>query len=174
MKQNKKFITAQTTTALTSLIALLIVSNNASAATTSAQFTAQTVAANACTLAPTAMTFDSAYTETALTKTSDIIINCTANATFSIFFTDTADGVGAGQYKLIRTGGAVDGQTSADFLNIAFNNGTNTMTLNGAKITGTGTGSSATVGTITGIIAAAQASRTAGTFTKTMTLTVSY
>ena len=173
MKQNKKFITAQTTTALTSLIALLIVSNNASAATTSAQFTAQTVAANACTLQATTMTFGSAYTETALTQASDIVVNCTANATFSIYFTTNADGVGASEYKLIRTG-AADGQLSADFLNIAFNNGTNTMTQNAATITGTGTGSSATVGTITGIIAAAQASRTAGTFTKTMTLNVSY
>ena len=173
MKQNKKFITAQTTTALTSLIALLIVSNNASAATTSATFTAQTVAANACTLGSTTMTFGSAYNQTALTQSSDIIINCTANATFSIYFLDTADGVGSGQYKLIRTG-AADGQLSADFLNIAFNNGSSTMTLNGPAITGTGTGSSATAGVITGIIAAAQASRTAGTFTKTMTLNVAY
>ena len=172
MKQNKKFITAQTTTALTSLIALLIVSNNASAATTSSTFTAQTVAANACTIAATTMTFSSAYNLTALTQASDIVVNCTANANFSISFTDTADGVGAGQYKLIRTG--QDGQTSADFLNIAFNNGANTMTLSTTIASGTGTGSSATVGTITGIIAAGQASRTAGTFTKTMTLNVSY
>ncbi len=173
MKQNKKFITAQTTTALTSLIALLIVSNNASAATTSSTFTAQTVAENACTLAATTMTFGSAYNLTQLTQSSDIVVNCTANATFSIYFTDAADGVGSGQYKLIRTG-AADGQLSADFLNIAFNNGSSTMTLNGPAITGTGTGSSATAGTITGIIAAAQASRTAGTFTKTMTLNVAY
>jgi spore coat protein U-like protein len=172
MKQNKKFITAQTTTALTSLIALLIVSNNASAATTSATFTAQTVAENACTLASTTMTFGSAYNLTALTQSSDIVVNCTANATFSIYFTDAADGVGSGQYKLIRT--TTDGTASANFLNIAFNNGTNTMTESGAKITGTGTGSSATAGTITGIIAAGQASRTAGTFTKTMTLNVAY
>jgi spore coat protein U-like protein len=172
MKQNKKFITAQTTTALTSLIALLIVSNNASAATTSSTFTAQTVAENACTLAATTMTFGSAYNLTQLTQSSDIVVNCTANATFSIYFTDAADGVGSGQYKLIRT--TTDGTASANFLNIAFNNGTNTMTLNGATITGTGTGSSATAGTITGIIAAGQASRTAGTFTKTMTLNVAY
>ena len=173
MKQNKKFITAQTTTALTSLIALLIVSNNASAATTSSTFTAQTVAENACTLAATTMTFGSAYNLTQLTQSSDIVVNCTANATFSIHFSDASDGTANTQYKLIRSG-AANGSLPADFLDITFNNGSSTMTSGGGSITGTGTGSSATAGTITGIIAAAQASRTAGTFTKTMTLNVAY
>jgi hypothetical protein len=43
----------------------------------------------------------------------------------------------------------------------------------GATITGTGIGSSATAGVITGTISA-QAGRTAGTFAKTMTLVINY
>jgi cell division protein FtsZ len=39
---------------------------------------------------------------------------------------------------------------------------------------GTGTGSSATAGTITGTIAASQTGKTAGTFSKTMTLNIIY
>jgi spore coat protein U-like protein len=43
----------------------------------------------------------------------------------------------------------------------------------GATISGTGIGSSATAGVITGTISA-QAGRTAGTFAKTMTVNVDY
>jgi len=48
------------------------------------------------------------------------------------------------------------------------------MTNATATITGTGTGSTATVGTITGSIAASQTGKTAGTYSKTMTLNLVY
>jgi hypothetical protein len=48
------------------------------------------------------------------------------------------------------------------------------MTNGAATISGTGTGSSATAGTITGSMAATQTGKTAGDFTKTMTLNIVY
>jgi spore coat protein U-like protein len=48
------------------------------------------------------------------------------------------------------------------------------MTNGAATISGTGTGSSATAGTITGSMAASQTGKTAGSYSKTMTLNIVY
>ena len=84
-----------------------------------------------------------------------------------------ADGVTASTYKLIRA--TTDGSASANYIEASFTKSAgSTMTAGAATITGTGTGSAATAGTITGSIAASQTGKTAGTFSKTMTLNIVY
>jgi spore coat protein U-like protein len=48
------------------------------------------------------------------------------------------------------------------------------MTSGAATITGTGTGSDSTAGTITGSIASGQTGKSAGSYSKTMTLNLVY
>jgi spore coat protein U-like protein len=111
-----------------------------------------------------------AYDGTLATATSVVTANCTNGTTYNISFNDTPDATPA--YYLVRTGGA--STTLADRLNVTFTNGVSTMTNAAATISGSGTGSSATAGTITGTLAASQTGKTAGTFSKTMTLNIIY
>jgi len=116
------------------------------------------------------MTF-AAYTGAAITATSAVTANCTNATTFTISFNDTPDSSPA--YYLVREGGS--SSTASDRINVTFTNTAGaTMTNAAATITGTGTGSTATVGTITGSIAASQTGKTAGTYSKTMTLNLVY
>ncbi len=170
MNVKQRNLIANYTTALTCLTSLVIINTQpANAATTSGQFTAQTVMSPSCTLSASTMGF-AAYTGAAITATSNLVVNCTNAAPFTLSLSDTDDT--SGLYKLVRD--ATAGSATTDYLNILFKNATPaTMTNAGATITGTGIGSSATAGVITGTIAA-QAGRTAGTFAKTMTVNVAY
>ena len=73
---------------------------------------------------------------------------------------------------LVRSGGS--SATASDRIEVTFTNGVSTMTNAAATNTGTGTGSSAAAGTITGTIAGSQTGKTAGSFSKTMTLNLAY
>ena len=170
MNVNQKNLIANYTTALTCLTSLIIINTQpANAASTSGQFTAQTVMSPSCTLSASTMGF-AGYTGILITATSNLVVNCTNAAPFTLSFSDTDHT--SGLYKLVRD--ATDGVATTDYLNIFFKNAANaTMSNAGATITGTGIGSSATAGVITGTIAA-QAGRTAGTFAKTMTVNVEY
>ena len=170
MNVKQKNLIANYTTALTCLTSLVIINTQpANAATTSGQFTAQTVMSPSCTLSASTMGF-AAYTGAEITATSNLVVNCTNAAPFTLSFSDTDHT--SGLYKLVRD--ATAGSATTDYLNILFKNAANaTMSNAGATITGTGIGSSATAGVITGTIPA-QAGRTAGTFAKTMTVNVAY
>ena len=92
-------------------------------------------------------------------------------------FNDTPPGVAQGAssgsvYFLVRSGGS--SATASDRIEVSFTNGSSTMTNAAATLTGTGTGSSAAAGTITGTIAGSQTGKTAGSFSKTMTLNLAY
>jgi spore coat protein U-like protein len=170
MNVNHRNLIANYTTALTCLTSLIIINTQpANAASTSGQFTAQTVMSPSCTLSASTMGF-AAYTGILITATSNLVVNCTNAAPFTLSFSDTDHTIG--MYKLVRD--ATAGSATTDYLNIWFKNAANaTMSNAGATISGTGIGSSATAGVITGTIAA-QAGRTAGTFAKTMTVNVEY
>lgn len=176
-KKNKIFF-AKSTTALTSLFTVLInVNNVASALETTASFTPSVAVGSACTISTPAMTFaawtDAAARTDGLTATIGVLVNCTNNTPYSISFVDSDHT--AGQYKLVRTGNSSSGVATTDFLNILFKNAANaTMTNVGARIDGTGTGVSATAGTVTGVIASNQLGRFAGTFAKVMTMQITY
>jgi len=176
-KKNKIFF-AKSTTALTSLFTVLININNvASAANATGSFTPSVSVGSACTISTPAMNFaawtDAAARTTGLTATIGVLVNCTNNTPYSIAFLDSDHT--SGQYKLVRSGNSSSGSATTDFLNILFHNAANaTMTNAGATIIGTGTGISATAGTVTGVIASNQLGRFAGTFAKVMTMQITY
>ena len=112
-----------------------------------------------------------AYEASEITATSVITTNCTNGTTYAISFNDSPDV--SSKYYLVRSGGS--SSTASDRLEVSFKNAAGaTMTNGAATITGTGTGSSATAGTITGTMAASQTGKTAGSYSKTMTLNIVY
>jgi spore coat protein U-like protein len=163
-------LSLNSSTALTCLTSLVIINTQpANAATTNATFNAEAVIASSCLLSAGAMNF-SGYTGAEITGTTPVLVNCTNASPFTLSFSDTDHT--SGLYKLVRDSTA--GSATTDYLNIWFKNAAlATMSNAGATITGTGIGSSATAGVITGTIPA-QAGRTAGTFAKTMTVNVDY
>ena len=169
--KKSKMSLAKTTTALTCLLGALIISTNNSKAlsTTTGSMVTSTSIASTCTVSAASMTF-AAYSGTLITANSVVTANCTNGTTYTISFLETPDSTPA--YYLYR-GGTVSA-TASDQLSVTFTNGVGTMTNAAATITGTGTGSSATAGTITGTIAASQTGKTAGTFSRTMTLNIVY
>jgi len=169
--KKSKISLAKTTTALTCLLGALIISTNSSTAlsTTTGSMVTSTSVASTCTVSAATMSF-AAYDGTAITATSVVTANCTNGTTYNISFNDTPDNTP--KYYLVRSGGV--STTASDRLEVTFTNGAATMTNAAATISGTGTGSSATAGTITGSIAASQTGKTSGTFSKTMTLNIIY
>jgi len=165
-----KMSVAKSTTALTCLVGSLIISSNSGAVntTTTGQMVASSSVASSCTFSAGVMNFD-AYAGSTITKPSVITANCTNGTTYTISFNDTATG---GIYYLTNTTTGLS--DSANRLEVGFTNGTTTMTQGAATITGTGTGSSATPGTITGTILLNQTGKTAGTYSKSMTLNLVY
>ena len=112
-----------------------------------------------------------AYTGSLITATSTVSINCSNNTNYSISFNDTPEATPA--YYLVRVGGT--SATASDRLNVIFTNTEGaTMTKGAATISGIGIGSSAVAGTITGTLAKDQTGKTAGSYSKIMTLNVVY
>ena len=173
--KKSKMSLAKSTTALTCLVGVLIVTSEpglAVSTTTTGSLAVSTSVASTCTVSAASMTF-AAYTGSLITATSEITANCTNGTAYTISFNDAADGVTASTYKLIRA--TTDGSASGNYIEASFTKSAgSTMTAGTASITGTGTGSAATAGTITGSIAASQTGKTAGTFSKTMTLNIVY
>jgi hypothetical protein len=171
--KKSKMSLAKSTTALTCLVgSLIITSESGLAGTATGSLVVGTSVATTCTVSAATMDF-AAYTGSLITATSVVTANCTNGTPFTISFNDSADGVTASTYKLVRDG--TDGSATANYIEVSFTKSAgNTMTAGTASITGSGTGSSAAAGTITGSIAASQAGRTAGSFAKTMTLNIVY
>ena len=169
--KKSKMSLAKSTTALTCLVGLFIVSSDpATSASTSGTFVASTSVASACTFAAGAMNF-SAYTGSAtITATSVVTVNCSTGTAFTLSFADTANGSGA--YILQNTTTNVN--STGHQLLATFTNGATAMTSGAATITGTGAGADTAAGTITGSIASGQTGKSAGTYSKTMTLNLVY
>ena len=171
--KNSKMSLAKSTTALTCLIGSLIISSEYGMAvtTTTGSMIASGSVASTCTVSGSTMAF-AAYSNTQITATSVITANCTNGSTYTISFNDTPDD-SITKYYLVRSGGS--SATASDRLEVTFTNAAGaTMTNGAATITGTGTGSSAAAGTITGTMAASQTGKTAGSYSKTMTLNIVY
>jgi len=168
--KKSKMSLAKSTTALTCLVGLFIVSSDpATSASTSGQFIASTSIANACTISAGAMTFADYTGADTITRTSVVTVDCSTGANYTISFNDSA--TTAGKYIMQRSGGAVN---SDNQLLVSFTNGTAAMTSGAATITGVGAGTSSAAGTITGSIASGQTGKSAGTYSKTMTLNLNY
>jgi len=170
--KNSKMSLAKSTTALTCLVGSLIITSELAAATATGSLVVGTSVATVCTVSAASMDF-AAYTGSLITATSEVTANCTNGTPFTISFAAATDGITANTYKLIR--GTTDGSQTADYIEVSFTKSIgNTMTAGAASITGSGTGSAAAAGTITGSIAQSQTGRTAGSFAKTMTLNIVY
>ncbi len=169
--KKSKMSLAKSTTALTCLVGALIISSDLGAqTTTTGSMIVSGSIASTCTVSGATMAF-AAYAASEITATSVITANCTNGTTYAISFNDTPDV--SSKYYLVRSGGS--SATASDRLEVSFKNGAGaTMTNAAATITGTGTGSSATAGTITGTMAASQTGKTAGSYSKTMTLNIVY
>ncbi len=169
--KKSKMSLAKSTTALTCLVGALIISSDLRAqTTTTGSMIASGSVASTCSVSGASMAF-AAYTASEITATSVITANCTNGTTYTISFNDTPDVTS--KYYLVRSGGS--SATASDRLEVSFKNGAGaTMTNAAATITGTGTGSAATAGTITGTMAASQTGKTAGSYSKTMTLNIVY
>jgi spore coat protein U-like protein len=169
--KKSKMSLAKSTTALTCLISALIITSESARAqtTTTGSMAVSSSVASSCTISAASMTF-AAYAGSLITANSVITSNCTNGTTYTISFNDTP--TSSPKYYLVRSGGSAS--VTSDVLEVTFTNGVSTMINGAATITGTGTGSSATAGTITGTIAASQTGKTAGTFSKTMTLNLVY
>ena len=171
-EKKSKITLAKSTTALTCLITSLFVNleNGLAQTTTTGSMLVSTSVAATCTVNAGAMAF-AAYTGAEITSTSALTVNCTNGTAFTISFATAAD---TGQtYYLVRDTGS--SSNAADRLEATFKNpSAANMYVGGATITGTGSGSSASAGNITGTIAASQTGKTAGTFSKTITLNLVY
>jgi spore coat protein U-like protein len=173
-------VLAKSTTALTCLLGLLIILRTpAQSATATGSMGVSTIVlsgsgglgggGSSCSVSASNMTF-AVYTGSSITATSAVSVNCTNNTSYSISFNDTPEANPS--YYLVLSGGS--SANLVQRLNVTFLNGSETMTNGGATIIGTGIGSSVTAGTITGTIDAGQTGKTAGSYSKIMTLNIVY
>ena len=170
--KKSKMSLAKSTTALTCLVGVLLISAESanSLSTATGSFAVASSVAATCTISATSMTFGAYLPANTITATSVVTANCSLNQAYSISFLDSP-ATGSTYYLENETplGAAGDNR-----LNVTFTNGTAAMTNGAATITGTGTGTTATPGTITGTIASGQSGKVAGTYSKTMTLNIIY
>ena len=182
-KLNSKRVQAKTSTALKCLLASLVIYNatvNTARATagttTTGTFTASTNVGSTCTFSIADTMSFGAYLNAQLTANASITANCTNGTGATFYITTTTDGNTSGTYKLYR--GGTSSASSTNWIEASFwkeSGFTNQMTSGAASITYTGSGSSATAGTIYGRAAASQGSdKAVGNYTKTLTVQVSY
>jgi hypothetical protein len=165
-----KVVLAKSTSALTCLLSLLIISRASAQNTTATGSMAVSSmilisgsgplnnGGSSCSVSASNMDF-APYTKILITATSVVSAICTDGTTYNISFNDSPNDASA--YYLVRTGG--NSATASDRLNVIFTNTAGaTMTNGAATISGTGIGSSATAGTITGTIAANQTGKNDG------------
>jgi spore coat protein U-like protein len=128
-----------------------------------------------CSVSTSTMTF-ATYTETRITASSNVVLNCSNGRSYTVSLANSPDYTDNLRYKLILDPGG-DASVSSNYLLVGFfknaDNGL-AMTSGAASFTGTGTGSATTIGQIWGYIAASQTGKMSGTFNKVMTLNISY
>ena len=172
VKKSKRSL-ARSTTALTCLVGVLLISaESANAlATASGQFSVASSVAASCSISATTMTFAAYLPANTITATSVLTSNCTIGTTYNISFLESPDDT-PNYYLTNETTGL---STETNRLNVYYKNAAGaTMTNGAATITGTGTGTTANAGTITGTIVSGQTGKQAGTYGKTMTLNIIY
>ena len=168
---------AKSTTALTCLLTAAIIYGSletAGATTTSGTFTVTTNVGQTCTFSVGPISFGAYVPASASQVNVDIFQNCTVGTTGVITFQTAVDS-GTGEYNLYRSG--ITSTTASDYLIATFGTaGYNTTLLypGGASFSAAGTGSSASIGKIYGQIASGQTARQVGTFTRAITLVVTY
>jgi hypothetical protein len=180
IKQESKF-RLRTTTALSCLFTTVMIYNSSmkqAAATTTATgtFTASTSVGSSCTFSAADTMDFGAYANAELTASSVVTANCTNGTAATIYFTDTT-GMVSTAYKMYL--GGTSNSTASSYIEATFYNNSNRssgqMTSGAATISHTGTGASATAGTIYGKVAASQGTdKLGGAYSRILTLQISY
>jgi hypothetical protein len=180
INKNKK-IQAFSTTALRTLLgALLVVTNISTSSATSGDtdvFDATAEVTAVCTIAASAMALGT-YSGSLTTATTDVTQNCTYGTTGVISLTTETNAASPNNlthYKLLRANGSL--AEPADVIEVSFTKTSGAVAMNNSSgsIALTGTGAAVTSSAlITGTIAGSQSNKTAGIFSKSLTLTVTY
>jgi len=170
--KKSKILLMKTTTKLTCLVSMLIFCKSDlvnAQTTTSGTFLVSFSVAASCSLSADTMAF-APYTGSQITATSVVNVDCTSGTPYTVSLNDSPDS--GSVYYLVKTGGSPAVDTNR--LEASFTNGSSTLTPGIAAFRGTGIGTRAVAGTITGTIAALQTGKLAGSYTKIMTLNVVY
>ena len=172
VKKKSKISLMKTTTKLTCLVGILIFCKSdfvQAQTTTSGTFLVSFGISDSCSISIDTMAF-APYTGSEITATSAVRVDCTSGTDYTISLNDVPNSGSA--YYLVKTSG--NAAIPSNRLEATFTNGSSILTQGNAAFTGTGIGSSAVAGTITGTIAALQTGKLAGTYVKIMTLNVVY
>lgn len=171
-KKKSKISLMKSTTKLTYLVGLLIFCKSdfvVAQTTTSGTFLVSFGVSDSCSISADTMAF-APYSGSQITATSAVSVDCTSGTNYTVSFNDAPNSGSA--YYLVKTGG--NSANYSNRLEVTFTNGSSVLTQGVAAFRGTGIGSRAVAGTITGTIAALQTGKTAGSYTKIMTLNVVY
>jgi len=175
----KLIFKAKTTSALTSLIATILICQTtayANPTTSSNSLTISTNIADTCSIANSNLIFGT-YTQgndvPALEATpAAIVANCSTGSVFSIKMITTQDG--SNWYNLITGDGATDAKKLWFRLYSATAAGGTRITGGVTFLTATGSGSTATAGYLYGQLLAEQTGRDTGSYTKTLSIAIVY
>jgi spore coat protein U-like protein len=171
-KKKSKILLIKPTTSFTCLVGALMFCKSTlvdAQTTTSGTFLVSFSVAASCSLSAATMTF-APYAGSQLTATSVVNANCTSETPYTISINDSPNSGSA--YYLVKTGGS--SSVESNRIEATFTNGSSVLTQGVVAFSGTGTGSDAVAGTITGTLAAFQTGKLAGSYTKIMTLNVVY
>ena len=171
-KKKSKILSMKATTRLTCLVGLLIFCKSdlvVAQTTTSGTFLVSFGVSASCSISADTMAF-APYSGSQITATSAVSVDCTSGTDYAVSFNDAANS--GSKYYWVKTGGSAGVDTNR--LEVTFTNGSSTLTQGVAAFRGTGIGSRAVAGTITGTMAALQTGKLAGTYIKIMTLNVVY
>jgi len=171
-KKKSKVSLMKSTTKLTCLASMLIFCKSdfvVAQTTTSGTFLVSFGVSASCSISADTMAFAS-YSGSQITATSAVSVDCTSGTDYAVSFNDAPNSGSA--YYLVKTGG--NASIDSNRLEVTFTNGSSVLTQGVVAFRGTGIGSSALAGTITGTMAALQTGKLAGSYIKIMTLNVVY
>lgn len=176
----KLIFKAKTTSALTSLIATILICQTTTYANPTTSSNTLTISANiadTCSIANSNLIFGT-YTQgndvPALEATpAAIVANCSTGSVFSIKMITVKDGVG-NWYNLITGDGATTAKQLWFRLYSATDAGGTQITGGVTFLTATGSGSTATAGYLYGQLLAEQTGRDTGSYTKTLSIAIVY
>jgi spore coat protein U-like protein len=171
-KKKSKILLMKSTTKLTCLVGMLIFCKSDfvnAQTTTSGTFLVSFGVSDSCSISADTMAF-APYSGSQITATSAVSVDCTSGTDYTVSFNDAPNS--GSVYYLVKTSGnaAID----SNRLEVTFTNGSSILTQGNTAFRGTGIGSRAVAGTITGTMAALQTGKLAGTYIKIMTLNVVY
>jgi len=171
-KKKSKVSLMKSTTKLACLASMLIFCKSdfvVAQTTTSGTFLVSFGVSASCSISADTMAFAS-YSGSQITATSAVSVDCTSGTDYAVSFNDAPNSGSA--YYLVKTGG--NASIDSNRLEVTFTNGSSVLTQGVVAFRGTGIGSSALAGTITGTMAALQTGKLAGSYIKIMTLNVVY